>query len=394
MVSRGAGRRDPFGLPHNSTHRPANARFPGATILMPWGRRFLPDAGEVHPELLAGLGEQALTSDAVEQLLSLAQPRLRRLFHTTEPVAVVPVPAGILREIGLRATIEHRVLVLVAGPDSAALADTAEALGFEVIRMMVHPGRTPEPAELERFLASPPVDSVALVHAEAGTGALAPLGDLARVVRGRPDLLLFVDATMSLGSSPVDAEAWGLDLVLAASDGPLALPAGLSFAAASSRLVARARTLSGRGVLLDLLTHLAAAAEGTVLAPVDPVLAVALDRQLERIDREGLPRRWERHRMMAEMVARWTDGRKNVALRAAPGRRSPAVSCLELAPPFTGSMVAEALSRLGWQVAPGEGPGAERLLRIGHMGEIGPEQLAPLLEALGRRLDEQSSATG
>ena len=54
---------------------------------MPWGRRFLPDAGEVHPDLLAELGEHALTPDAVEQLLSLAQPRLRRLFHTTEPVA-------------------------------------------------------------------------------------------------------------------------------------------------------------------------------------------------------------------------------------------------------------------------------------------------------------------
>jgi alanine-glyoxylate transaminase/serine-glyoxylate transaminase/serine-pyruvate transaminase len=361
---------------------------------MPWGRRFLPDAGEVNPDLLAELGGHALAPDAVEQLLALVQPRLRRLFRTAQPVAVAPAPAGILREIGLRATIEHRVLVLVAGPDSAALADTAEALGVEVIRMMVHPGRTPESDQLERFLASPPVDSVALVHSEAGTGALAPLAALAQVVRGRPDLLLFVDATGSLGATPVETDAWGLDLVLAASDGPLALPAGLSFAAASSRLVARARTLVGRGVLLDLLTHLTAAAEGTVLTPVDPVLAVALDRQLERIDREGLPNRWARHQMMAEMVERWASGRKDVALVAAPGRRSPAVSCLELAVPFTGSKVAEALSREGWQVAPGEGQGSERLLRLGHMGEIGPEQLAPLLQALGRRLDTGSDAAG
>jgi aspartate aminotransferase-like enzyme len=360
---------------------------------MPWGRRFLPDAGEVHPDLLAELGEHALTPDAVEQLLSLAQPRLRRLFHTTEPVAVVPAPAGILREIGLRATVEHRVLVLVAGPDSAALADSAEALGAEVIRMMVHPGHTPEPEQLERFLASPPVDSVALVHAERGTGALAPLATLAAVVRRRPDLLLFVDATGSLGAAPIETDAWGLDFVLAASDGPLALPAGLSFATASQRLVARARDLSGRGVLLDLLTHLAAAAESTVLTPVDPVLVVALDRQLERIDREGLAERWERHRRMAETVERWADGRKDIVLRAVPGRRSPTVSCFELRPPLTGSMMADALSREGWQVASGEGPGSEHLLWVGHMGETAAERLTPLLEALGRALDERAGLT-
>jgi aspartate aminotransferase-like enzyme len=354
---------------------------------MPWGRRFLPDAGEVHPDLLAEPGGYTLAPEAVEQLLALAQPRLRQLFRTSEPVVAVPAPAGILREIGLRAAIEQRVLVLVAGPESAALADTAEALGAEVIRMMVHPGRTPEPDQLERFLASPPVDTVALVHAETGTGTLAPLADLARVVRARRDLLLFVDATGSLGAAELETDAWGLDFVLGASSGPLALSSGLAFAAASTRLVARTRGLAGRGVLLDLLTHHAAAAVGGGLTPFDPALALTLDRQLERIGREGLPARWLRHQAMAEMVERWVAGRRDVQLLAPQGRRSPAVSCLELASPLTGSGVAAALIREGWLVAPGTGPGSERRLRIGHMGEVGTEHLAPLLEALERHLD-------
>lgn len=354
-----------------------------------FGRRFLPDAGEVHPALLAGSGESAIAPEAAEQLLALAQPRLRRLFRTAEPVIAVAAPAGILREIGLRATIDQRVLVLVAGPDSAALADTAEALGAEVIRMMVHPGRTPEPEQLERFLASPLVDTVALVHAEAGTGTLAPLAELARVVRARRDLLLFVDATTTLGAAELETDAWGLDLVLAASSGPLALPAGLAFAAASSRLVARTRNRPGRGVLLDLLTHHAAAAEDAVLTAVDPRMALTLDRQLERIAQEGLTRRWDRHRAMAEMVERWVTGRQDVRLLAPEGRRSPTVSCLELGGTLTGQAVAEALMREGWLVASGEGSGSERRLRIGHMGEIGTEHLAELLEALGRAVGEK-----
>jgi aspartate aminotransferase-like enzyme len=127
---------------------------------------------------------------------------------------------------------------------------------------------------------------------------------------------------------------------------------------------------------------------------MDPVLAVALDRQLDRIHREGLARRWERHQAMADQVERWVAGRGDVTLLAAPGRRSPAVSTLELTPPLTGSAVAESLGRLGWQVEPGEGPGAERVLRIGHAGEVGPEQLTPLLEALALQLDAIDDVNG
>jgi len=355
---------------------------------MTWGRRFLPDFGDVHPEMLLARGEQSLAPEAVEQLLALAQPRLRGLFRTAEPVTVVAAPAGILREIGLRAAIEHRVLVLVAGSESAALADTAEALGAEVIRLVVHPGQTPEPEQLERFLSSPPVDSVALVHAEASTGTLAPLQALASVTRGRKELVIFVDATGSLGAAPLETDDWGLDFVLGASHGPLGLPPGLAFAAASTRLLARTRGLAGRGVLLDFLTHHGAAAGGTLLTPFDSGLAVAIDRQLERIEREGLPERWARHQGMAAMVERWAGGRTDLGLVAAPGRRSPAVSSLRLVPPLTGAAVAERMLRQGWEIGTGEGPGAEGVIRIGHMGEAGPEQLAALLAAMAQVLEE------
>jgi aspartate aminotransferase-like enzyme len=353
---------------------------------MAWGRRFLPEFGDVHPDVLLARGEQSLAPEAVEQLLGLAQPRLREVFRTAEPVTVVPAPAGILREIGLRATIEHRVLVLVAGSESAALADTAEALGAEVIRMVVPSGRTPEPELLERFLSSPPVDSVALVHSESSTGTLAPLQELASVVRARKELALFVDATGSLGAAPLETDAWGLDFVLGASHGPLGLPPGIAFATASTRLLARTRGLSGRGVLLDFLTHQAAAAEGTILTPFDSGLAVALERQLERMDQEGLPDRWARHRVMAEMVERWVAERGDVSLMAENGRRSPTVSCIRLAPPHSATVLAGRLLRQGWEVGLGEGAGSDVLL-IGHMGETEPDQLTVLLHALGRTLD-------
>lgn len=354
---------------------------------MTWGRRFLPEQCDVHPDILLARGEQALSPEAVEQLLALAQSRLRALFRTVEPVTIVPAPAGMLREIGLRATIEHRVLVLVTGAESAALADTAESLGAEVVRVVVHPGQVVEPDQLERFLSSPSVDSIALVHAETSTGVLTQLQELAQVIRTRKELVLFVDATGSLGGVPLETDQWGLDFVLGASSGPMGLPPGLAFAAASARLLARTRGLSGRGVLLDYLTHYNAAVTGTVLTPFDPGLTMALDRQLERIEREGLEPRWTRHRAMAQLVEGWAAERDDLSVLAVFGRRSPTVTAIRLKPPHSALDVAEKLLRLGWEIGVGEDAGSGGIVRIGHMGETTPEQVAQLLNELGRALD-------
>lgn len=352
---------------------------------MTWGRRFLPDVGDVHPELLTDRGEHSLAPEAVEQLLALAQSRLRSIFRTVEPVTVVPTPAGMLREIGLRATIEHRVLVLVTGAESAALADTAELLGAEVVRLIVHPGQAVEPDQLQHFIASPPVDSVALVHSEPSTGVLAPLEQLAQVVRARKELVLFVDATSSLSAAPLETDQWGLDFVLGSTNGPLGLPPGLSFGAASSRLLARTRGLSGRGVLLDYLTHYNASVTGTLLTPIDPGLTLALDRQLERIEREGLEARWSRHRRLSEVVHRWAEGRTDLGLLAASGRRSPTVTAIRLKPPHSALDVAAKLLRLGWEIGAADDDQGG-VLSIGHMGDVTLEQMTELLDGLEKAL--------
>jgi aspartate aminotransferase-like enzyme len=355
--------------------------------MSPASRRFHPDAGSVHPDVLAAARDGGgLDAAAAAAAIAAAQPALRQIFRTGEPVVVLPASVGVLREIGLRAAVDHRVLVLVAGPAGAALADTAEALGREVIRVMVHPGHTLEATQLARFLEGPTVDAVALVHAEAGTGALAPLAELASMVRSRGDALLFVDATGSLGASPLEPDAWGLDFVLAPSEGALGLPGGLAFASASARLISRAREQSDRGIELDFVAHHAAAARGATLAPVAPALAQALALQLRRMADEGIEPRWARHAGLRQAVERWVGSRRDVSLLAQPDRRSATVSCLVLPATHPGTVLVQRLAEEGWQVAPGAAPEPDRLLRIGHMGELEEAELEELLEAVGKVL--------
>jgi len=355
--------------------------------LSTFGRRFDPAQPDVLPELRALMVEAAaLDPESAGPMIARASRRLRELFRTSQPVVIHPGSSVALREIGLRSTVEHRALALVAGPSGKALADQAEALGKEVLRLHVHPGRSIEPVHLKRFLAGPEVDSVILVHAEAGVGSMLPLADLTPLVRARRDVMLFVDASASLSATPIETEQWGVDFVLGASEGPLGMPAGLAFATASPRLVARGRTITGRGSHLDFVAQHDAAAKDQAIGPIHPALAAVLLRQLERIlDAEGLPARWARHAQMRAMTEAWA-GSHGFRLFAAESRRADAVTTIALGAQRSGAALSEALTAAGWRVGVGEDRAAGTLLGIGHAGDLQPEQLRGLLEVLGRVL--------
>ena len=296
---------------------------------------------------------------------------LPALFRTAQPVATLPMPGAMAREICLDAAVEHRALILVAGADGEALAATAESLGKEVLRVVVPSGRQVEQAQLLRFLQGPEVDTVALVHVESSTGAEAPLAELADVLRTRKDIHLFVDASHSLGAVPLETDRWGLDTVLASGDGALGMPPGVSFVTASPRMLQRARSEAGRGRLLDLVAHQAAAIEARMLAPLAASLAEAVEAQLVRIvTEEGVTSRWQRHAQLRGAVERWVGDRGDVSFVAVAGRRAATLSCLAVT------------------------AGAGEQLRVDHAGEMTVGELEEHLAVLGGALDRATGGGG
>lgn len=350
-----------------------------------FGRFFLPGPVEVHPEILAAFQRPMISpwSDEARTLLDGLQPGLQRLFRTREPVLLVASSATGLLEAAIRSAVPRRALAVCSGFFGDRLAETLEACGRETVRLHVPGGRTLEPEQLERFLGGPPVDAVLLVHSETSTGALATLPELARVVRERSDALVMVDAVSSVGALPVETDAWGLDFVFTGSQKALAMPPGLGLGVASRRLLDRAAGVPGRGWYLDLLRYerAARAAQPTQTPALSHLYA--LERQLERIDDAGgVEARWRRHAAMLALVERWVDAAPGWSFLAGTGRRSAAVSALV---PPAGASVSGILREMrarGFTLAGGLGSLAERVIRIGHMGDATPAALATMLTAL------------
>ena len=356
--------------------------------MRPFGRNFLPGPTDVHPEVLEATLKPYYFgfAERMQALMAEVQPGLQRLFGTKETVVISVSAASGMMEAAIRNGVRRRVLCVCGGYFGELFARIAEGCGKDVLRLNIHPGETLEPDQLREFLDGPEIDAVTMVHSESSTGALAPLPELAKVVREQRDMMLLVDAVTSIGAMPVEMDAWGIDFLLTGSQKALALPPGIAMGAASERLMARAAELDDRGFYLSM-THLVNAAKKgfPLTTPALPVFH-ALQKQLQRIDASGgLAPRFARHTAMAKLTAEWAESR-GLRLLAKPGRRSPTVTAIELPEGKKSGDIVAALEAKDWLIASGLAPNVDRLIRIGHMGDLEPAHLQALLAELAALL--------
>jgi aspartate aminotransferase-like enzyme len=240
---------------------------------------------------------------------------------------------------------------------------------------------------LEDALGTGTYDAVTVVHSETSTGVLNPVADLARVTRAAGDVMLLVDSVTGVAGTPVETDAWGLDVVLTGSQKALALPPGLALGVAQERVLERARTKGDRGIYFDFLEFEKNIARNQT--PNTPAVSLfyALAAQVDRIREETIEARWARHAAMARRTWQWVDEMRGrgVALEvlAPEGYRSPTVTCVRLPEGGpTGSEVTKRLKARGYTIASGYGALKEATFRIGHMGDHTVEELDALLAEL------------
>ena len=354
-----------------------------------FGRFFLPGPTEVRPAVLAAQNQALIghRGEPINALMREVQPGLREVFGTSRPVLVSTSSATGLMEAAVRNGASERVLSLVNGAFSARFARIARACGFEVDVLEVPWGGVHDPDDVRARLSAGRYDAVTMVHSETSTGALNPVGALAREVREVSDTLVLVDAVTSAGGAPVLADDRGLDFVLSGSQKAMALPPGLAFGVASERMMERSARAVRKGVYFDLVAfHNSLAKAQTPNTPA-VTLMYSLAEQMRHIAAESLEGRWARHAAMARRCAEWageTRERAGVELSvlAPEGFRSPTVTCLLPPPGRTGPEVVREMRRRGFVIGAGYGKLKPRAVRIGHMGDHTVEELDRVLEAL------------
>jgi aspartate aminotransferase-like enzyme len=192
-----------------------------------------------------------------------------------------------------------RVLVLTAGKFGERWVSLAKAFGCEVETVTAPYGETFSLDELRRKL-TPEIRCVYVQATESSTGVRHDVEAIAKLVRASdalPDTLLIVDAITGLGTTHLDVDGWGIDIILGGSQKALMIPPGLAYGAVSERAWQRMERTTSPRYYFDLRKERKAAAKAeTASTPATALfagLAAALDyvRQMGRRKSSDGPRR-------------------------------------------------------------------------------------------------------
>ncbi|OJT02875.1 Alanine--glyoxylate aminotransferase 1 [Trametes pubescens] len=132
----------------------------------------------------------------------------------------------------------ENVLVLNSGYFGDAFTDCLRTYGATVDELHAPFGSAVDLKTLEVALHSKSYKLVAFTHVDTSTGVLSDAKGIAEVVKlVSPDSLTVLDGVCSVASEEIQMDAWGIDVVLTASQKGLGTPPGLSILVASQKAV-------------------------------------------------------------------------------------------------------------------------------------------------------------
>jgi aspartate aminotransferase-like enzyme len=306
--------------------------------------------------------------------------RLARLLDTTRDVLLLQGEAILVLEAAARGLGGPgvRALNLVSGPYGQVLGDWLGVGGAEVEHLSVEFDQALDPSAVRAELASKQFDVVSVVHAEAATGVVNPLQEIAAAAH-EAGALVIVDAVASVGAEPLPIDDWDLDLVMIGTQKTLAGPNGVCALVANERAWSQiaANPSAPRNSSISLLDWKERWIDagrlrvpGYVYEHEMRALAVALD---ELGGDVGLKRVVERHQRASSATrasARslgldlWVESEENAA-SVATLVRPPVGSSVSALVDASSSYLGDRERGL---LSPAPGPLADLALRINHTG--------------------------
>jgi aspartate aminotransferase-like enzyme len=208
---------------------------------------------------------------------------------------------------------------------------------------------------------------------ETSTGVRHDVRAVAELLRGT-DTLLVVDAITGLGTTDLDVDGWGVDVIIGGSQKALMIPPGLAYLAVSERAWARMAESKQPRYYFDLVKERKSAAKGEAAYTPSVALIAALGAALDYLAaqatgdlaaaRDKLVKNAECCAAMTRAAVQ-TLGYELFALGAPAG----AVTAVKAPAGKTSTEVVKALkSTFGATISDGQGDMKGQLFRIAHLG--------------------------
>ena len=267
-----------------------------------------------------------------------------------------------------------KILVLTAGKFGERWTALGKAFGCNVEALSKPYGQTFALEEVRAKLTRD-VRVVYMQATETSTGARHDVKGIAKAVRAAgDDTLLVVDGITGLGTTHLDVDGWGVDVIIGGSQKALMIPPGLAYCGVSERAWQRMETTKSPRYYFDLRKERKAAAKGESAYTPATSLFAALGAALDYIRQMGngnLAAGREDLVNNAELAAEMTRaGAQALGLKLFAAS-SPAAAVTAIESPAgvdSGAIVKEFRESFKAVVANGQAEMKGKLFRMAHIG--------------------------
>ncbi len=360
------------------TFRKTRLFTPGPTPLLP-AAQFAMAAADIHhrtPEF------RALYQRVLGQLQTFMGTQNDVILLTSSGTGAMEASVTNLTSSG------DRVLVLAAGKFGERWTGLAKAFGCQPDVVSVPYGETFSLDAIKKALRDD-TRLVLMQATETSTGVRHDVQAVAEMLRSSgSEALLVVDAITGLGTTHLDMDGWGIDVLIGGSQKAVMIPPGLAYLAASERAWKRMETTKNPRYYFDLRKERKAAANGESAYTPSVALIAALGAALDYIAAQA-GGDLARGRVLLVENAETCAAMTRAAVPALGMRlfapTAPAAAVTAVLPPDgvdSGVIVKEMKSRFGAVATNGQGEMKGQIFRIAHLGFFDPLDTLALVGAL------------
>ncbi len=319
-------------------------------------------------------------SEEFGEILQRVLDRLPQVFQTQQPVYLLAATGtGGLEAIMVNTlTTKKKALFINAGKFGERWGKIASSFGIPFDEIQVSWGEDVNLNQVLTRLQNDDYQALAWQACETSTGALLPTQELAQICQ-QQNVLSLVDGITALGAAPLPMDDWGLDAVVGGSQKAFMLPTGVAFVSLSEK--AQSCKSDIKSYYFNLAAERKANASGKTRFSTPTQFVIGLDIVLQKMLIEV---GFERH--LHNIAERAAFFRKNVSLPLFPKTASPSLTCLQVPEGVSATDIKNKVNQEGYTIVAGQDQLKDRVLRVGHMGDMTQEDLLRTAKAIEKYL--------
>src|SRR5215469_15330163 len=338
---------------------------PGPTPLLP-AAQFAMAAADIHhrtPEF------RALFTRVLSQLKDFVGTKNDVIILSSSGTGAMEAAVSNLTSPG------DRVLVLTAGKFGERWSALTKAFGCHVVVIEKPYGQTFDLNEVKGALKSE-TRAVFVQATESSTGVRHDIEGIAKLLKAEnSEALLIVDGITGLGTTHLDMDGWGIDVLIGGSQKAVMMPPGLAYLAVSQRGWDRMEASKNPRYYFDLRKERKNAAKGESAYTPPVALIAALGASLDYIAGQAEGNLCEGRKQLvdnAETCAAMTRAAAEaMGLKLFAPKGYEAAAATAILPPEgtdSGVIVKGLKSKFAAIVTDGQGEMKGHLFRIAHIG--------------------------